>query len=85
MSIEQAQAFMEKVKNDEDLAKRLKEAEDSESRLNIAKELGYEFNLEEARQAREQLSDEDLDNVAGGDGSKFCKSGYGVLPIPMLS
>lgn len=30
MSIEQAQAFIEKVKNDEDLQKRLNEAEDSE-------------------------------------------------------
>ena len=66
MSIEQAQAFMEKVKNDEDLQKRLKEAEDSETRLNIAKEMGYDFTLEEARQASEQLSPDELEQVAGG-------------------
>ena len=48
MSIEQAQAFMEKVKNDEDLAKRLSEARDNESKLEIARQEGFEFDLEEA-------------------------------------
>ncbi len=71
MSIEQAQAFMEKVKNDEDLAKRLNEAEDSESRLNIAQELGYEFTLEEAQQVISELPDSALDKFAGGNRSTY--------------
>jgi len=66
MSVEQAQAFMEKVKNDEDLQKRLNEAEDSESRCKIANDLGYEFNPEEARQAADQLSENDLESIGGG-------------------
>ena len=66
MSIEQAQAFMEKVKNDEDLAKRLVEASDSESKLEIARQEGFEFNLEDIKKAKEELSDDDLDGVAGG-------------------
>ncbi len=78
MSIEQAQAFIEKVKNDEDLAKRLNEAQDSESRLNIAKELGYDFTPEEARQASEQLSSDELEHVAGGLGWFSCLDGVHV-------
>ena len=66
MSIDQAQAFIEKVKNDEDLAKRLSDAQDSESKLEIARQEGFEFDLEEANKAKEELSDEKLDRVAGG-------------------
>jgi len=70
MSIEHAQAFLEKVQNDENLAKRIHEAQDSETELEIAKQEGYEFDLEELKKASEELSDEDLDNVAGGFFSK---------------
>jgi predicted ribosomally synthesized peptide with nif11-like leader len=66
MSIEQAQAFMEKVKNDEDLAKRLYDAQDIESKLEIARQEGFEFDLEEANKAKDELSNEDLDSVAAG-------------------
>ena len=66
MSIEQAQAFFEKVRNDEDLAKRLSEAQDNESKLEIARQEGFEFGLEEAKKAKSQISDDELDNVAGG-------------------
>ncbi|MFO8032980.1 MAG: Nif11-like leader peptide family natural product precursor [Desulfohalobiaceae bacterium] len=66
MSIEQAQAFFEKVKNDEDLAKRLSEAPDSERKLEIARQEGFEFDLEEARKAKDEISDDELENIAGG-------------------
>jgi predicted ribosomally synthesized peptide with nif11-like leader len=69
MSIEQAQAFFEKVKNDQELQKRLSEAKDNESKLEIARQEGFEFDLEEAKKAREtneELSDEEMESVAGG-------------------
>ena len=67
MSIEQAQAFIEKVKNDEDLQKRLSEAQDNESKLEIAKQEGFKFGLEELNKAKEdQVGDEELVDVAGG-------------------
>ena len=66
MSIEQAQAFMEKVQNDEDLAKRLSEAQDNESKLEIARQEGFEFDLEQAKKATEEIDDTQLDSVAGG-------------------
>jgi predicted ribosomally synthesized peptide with nif11-like leader len=67
MSIEQAQAFFEKVKNDEELAKRLSEAKDNESKLEIARQEGFRFDLEEAKKAKEELSDEQIANMAGGE------------------
>lgn len=53
MSIEQAQAFIEKVKNDEDLQKRLSEAQDNESKLEIAKQEGFKFGPKELNKAKE--------------------------------
>jgi predicted ribosomally synthesized peptide with nif11-like leader len=66
MSLEQAKAFMEKVKNDEDLAERLSEAQKIESKLQIAREVGYEFNEEEIKRAIEEHSEDELQNVVGG-------------------
>ena len=68
MSIEQAQAFIEKVKNDEDLAKRLSEQEDNESMLDIAKYEGFEFDLEDFNKAKDELCAVELDEIAGGRG-----------------
>jgi predicted ribosomally synthesized peptide with nif11-like leader len=73
MSIEQVQAFMEKVKNDEDLVKRLSEAQDNESKLEIARQEGFEFDLEDVKKAKEQITDDELYKVAGGgDDWDYC-------------
>ena len=80
MSIEQAQAFMEKVKNDEDLAKRLSEAQDSESKLEIARQEGFEFSVEEFKKAAECLTDEELEATAGG--KSYCFDYHFVFSAP---
>ena len=82
MSIEQALAFMEKVKNDEDLAKRLSEASDSESKLEIARQEGFEFDLEEAKKAKEELLDDELETIAGG--INICLSDHTCNPHIVL-
>jgi predicted ribosomally synthesized peptide with nif11-like leader len=53
MSIEQAQAFTGKVKNDEDLQKRMSETPNAEGsvRLKIAVAMGYDLSAEDIRQA----------------------------------
>ncbi|MFO8031569.1 MAG: Nif11-like leader peptide family RiPP precursor [Desulfohalobiaceae bacterium] len=66
MSIEQAQAFIEKVKKDEELQKRLSEAQNTESKLEIARQEGFEFDLKEAKKAKDQITDDELYKVAGG-------------------
>lgn len=66
MSVEQARAFIEKVKNDEQLQNRLVEAQDTESKLEITKKEGYEFSVDDYKEAAEELSDADLEQLAGG-------------------
>ena len=66
MSIESAKAFLERVKNDEDFRKELEEQASAEERLNIAKAQGFDFTKEEINSLKEELSDDELDMVAGG-------------------
>ena len=66
MSIESAQAFIERIKTDEEFAKNVTECKDSESRMSYAKEAGFEFTLEEVKEVTSELTDEMLDSVAGG-------------------
>ena len=64
MSKEQLKAFLEKVKGDLNLQERLKAAKSQDEVLSIAKELGHDFGTEHIS----QLSEEDLEVVAGGRG-----------------
>jgi predicted ribosomally synthesized peptide with nif11-like leader len=62
MSKEQLKAFLEKVKGDTSLQDKLKAAQSPEQVVGIAKEHGHEFATEHMT----QLSDEELEGVAGG-------------------
>ena len=63
MSLDQAKTFFEKVKQDEELAKSLSNAKDNEAKLEIAKKLGYNFDIKEAKLLSQELSKEDLENL----------------------
>ena len=62
MSKEQLKAFLEKVKSDLNLQEQLKAAKSQDEVVSIAKEHGHEFENEHIN----QLSEADLDGVAGG-------------------
>ena len=62
MSLEQLKAFLEKVKNDPSLQEKLKSAKSHEDVVGIAKEHGCEFTADKIN----QLSEEELEGVAGG-------------------
>ncbi|KZR63704.1 MULTISPECIES: Nif11-like leader peptide family natural product precursor [Prochlorococcus] len=64
MSEEQLKAFLEKVKGDTMLQDKLKAAKSSEDVVSIAKEYGHEFTADKIS----QLSEEELEGVAGGAG-----------------
>ena len=64
MSQEQLKAFIEKVKGDLNLQERLKAAKSQDEVVSIAKEHGHEFESQHIS----QLSEEELDCVAGGRG-----------------
>ena len=66
MSLEQLKAFLEKVKGDTSLQEKLKTARSSEDVVSIAKEHGHDFGTEHIS----QLSEEELEGVAGGFGHR---------------
>ena len=68
MSEEQLKAFLEKVKGDTILQEKLKAAADSDAVLAIAKEAGFIISADDLTKAQSELSDEELEGVAGG----FC-------------
>lgn len=73
MSVESAKAFIEKVKNDEEFAKKVIECKDAEGRMTLAKDAGFNFTAEEIKELGGELSDSELDVVAGA-GRCRCKS-----------
>ena len=83
MSEEQLKAFLEKVKVDTSLQEKLKAATDADAVVAIAKESGFVVSADEikttqsAPQELQELSDEELEGVAGGTGCPlFCTVGH---------
>jgi len=79
MSIESAKEFLGNLK----LAEQIKQVKDDKEKVRqLIKEAGYDFTDDELEKAKSELSDDDLDNVAGG----LCLPGayiaYMVCPCP---
>lgn len=68
MPEEQLKAFLEAVKADAGLQEQLKGAEDSDVVVAIAKAAGFVVSIEELQKARAEVSEEELEGVAGGHG-----------------
>ena len=66
MSEEQLKAFLEKVKADSSLQEKLKTNADVEAVVAIAKEAGFMISVDEFKMAQAEISDEELEGVAGG-------------------
>ena len=70
MSEEQLNAFMEAVKADADLQEKLKAAGDADAVVEIAKVAGFLISAEDLKVAQAEITEEELEGVAGG-GSWF--------------
>jgi len=71
-------AFVERLKTDEDFRQRVQDAEDGETRLAFAKAEGFDFTRDEIDEVASELSDDELDDVAGA-GSEYvgcCRRGF---------
>ncbi len=66
MSEEQLKAFLEKVQGDTSLQEKLKAAADADAVTAIAKEAGFNVSADDLTKAQSELSDEELEGVAGG-------------------
>ena len=68
MSEEQLKAFLEKLKDDTSLQEQLKAASDADAASAIAKAAGFSISADEFTKAQStELSDEELEGVAGGE------------------
>ena len=70
MSEEQLKAFLEAVKADAGLQEKLKAAADADAVVAIAKEVGFMISADQLPQAQAEISEEELEAVAGG-GQKY--------------
>ena len=85
MSIESAKAFVAKVKNDEEFAKKIAGAASRQERGEIARAEGFDFTPAELKSVTSELSLEELDTVAGGSwgcGSTHEAEGDDSCPTP---
>ena len=83
MSEEQLKAFLEKVKADTSLQEKLKAAVDADAVTAIAKDAGFSISADDLKKAQSELSDEELEGVAGGRNWKECT--YGSLCIDLCT
>ena len=72
MSIEAAKAFLEKIKNDEDFRISVGKIGTVEERMEYVKGAGFDFTKDEIATLKDELSDDDLDAVAGGGSCMWC-------------
>ena len=68
MSQEQLKAFLEAVKADAGLQAKLKTAGDADAVVTIAKAAGFVISAEELKKSQAEISEEELEGVAGGGG-----------------
>ena len=72
MSEEQLKAFIEKVQGDDNLQAKLKAAADADAVLAIAKDAGFSISADDLKNAQSEVSEEELEGVAGGDDCLPC-------------
>ena len=66
MSEEQLKAFWEAIQADAGLQQKLQGVTEPDAVAAIAKEAGFSISAEEIKKAQSELTDEQLENVAGG-------------------
>ncbi len=66
MSLDQARAFIVKMKSDVAFKERVLAIEDVAERFNLIKSEGFDCSEEEIKEVVGELSDEELDEAAGG-------------------
>lgn len=79
MSLENAKKMLENLKTDKDLQEQVKAA-DNEGKKKIAEDMGLTFSLDEMNEAIKldsELTDDDLDTVAGGASATWVGVGVG--------
>ena len=74
MSEEQLKAFLEAVKTDASLQEKLKAAGDDDAVIALAKAAGFAISADDLKKAQSEISEEELEGVAGGGCSQILAS-----------
>ena len=88
MSVESAKAYIERVKTDEEFAKKVMECKAVESRMACIRAAGYDFTHDEFKTMSSELTDNELNAVVGGGeiymnyGDPFCLPDQSPTAIP---
>ena len=72
MSEEQLKAFLEAVKADASLQEKLKAAGDADAVIALAKAAGFAISADDLKKAQSEISEEELEGVAGGGTGTLC-------------
>ncbi len=80
MSVESAKAFLEKFNSDEAFKKTIEAAKTDEARQAVVKKAGFKFTKADlksafADQGKQELSEDDLESVAGGASATWVSTG----------
>jgi predicted ribosomally synthesized peptide with nif11-like leader len=89
MSVQSAKDFLEKIETDQVLKERLEAAPDLEARQQIVQEAGFDFTVEEFKQAVEELAAaagqeltaKELQDIAAGGGKLQWCPFHGRHPV----
>ena len=73
MPEEQLKAFLNKVKGDASIQERLKYASDADAVVAIAKEAGFMISANDLNKTQSELSEKELEGVAGGGDCIVCR------------
>ena len=71
MSIESAKEFLAKMKSDPEFAAKVTRCKNKEERTQFVASEGYHFTGEELKSLRNELTDDELNQVVGGTG-EYC-------------
>lgn len=72
MSIDQAKAFIERMKSDKAFADQVNAIEGIDKRMSFIKKAGFDFTVEEMKALKAELSDDDLKAAALCSSSHAC-------------
>jgi predicted ribosomally synthesized peptide with nif11-like leader len=73
MSIESAQTFLERMKTDEEFAKKVSACTDAEARMALVKTEGFDFSAAEIKELQTEMTEAELDVCSGGLGQSLWK------------
>ena len=85
MSEQQLKAFLEKLKGDAAMQEKLKSTDDINAVVEISKAAGFMISAEELKKTQAEVSEEELEGVAGGTGLIPLLVSWGLDCVPIAT